>query len=130
MTTPTLFEQSRAIPAEVRRAFDVTLAAPLTAIFNRRYALLPPIGQVRGQDGTWGRVGQTRTIVTTDGGTMREELTDVDAPHSFGYRLSDITGPMRPLVDGVEGRWSCPRRARAPWSRGAGPCIPVASAHP
>jgi hypothetical protein len=36
---------------------------------------------------------------------MREVLTDVDAPHSFSYQLSDITGPMRPLVESIEGRW-------------------------
>jgi hypothetical protein len=36
---------------------------------------------------------------------MREQLVDVDAPHSFAYRLGDITGPMRPLVDSIDGRW-------------------------
>jgi hypothetical protein len=101
----TSVEQSRAIPVEVPRAFDVTLTVPLTAIFSRRYVLLPPIKEVSGQDGVWGRVGQSRTIVTTDGGTMGEVLTEVDFPHSFSYRLSDITGPLGPLVDGIDGRW-------------------------
>ncbi len=105
MATPITVEQSRAIPIARRQAFDVTLPIPLTAIFSRRYALLPPIKQVRGQDGIWSRVGQSRTVVTTDGGTMRELLTVVDAPHSFSYRLSDITGPMRPLVDSIDGTW-------------------------
>jgi hypothetical protein len=36
---------------------------------------------------------------------MREVLTNVDAPLSFGYRLSDITGPLRPLVDSIDGTW-------------------------
>jgi hypothetical protein len=98
-------EQSRAIPIELKRAFDVTLPMPLTAIFSRRYGLLPPIKEVRGQDGVWGQVGQSRTVVTTDGGTMRELLTEVDGPRSFSYLLSDISGPMRPLVDSIDGRW-------------------------
>jgi Polyketide cyclase / dehydrase and lipid transport len=98
-------EQSIAIPIELQQAFDVTLPIPLTAIFSRRYGLLPPIKEVRGQDGIWGQVGQTRTVVTTDGGTMRELLTEVDSPHSFSYLLSDISGPMRPLVDSIDGRW-------------------------
>src|ERR1700684_3931422 len=98
-------EQSRAIPVELQRAFDVTLPIPLTAIFSRRYVLLPPVKEVRGQEGPWGRVGQTRTVVTADGGTMRELLTEVDAPHSFSYHLSDISGPMRPLVESIDGRW-------------------------
>jgi hypothetical protein len=105
MAPPVSVEQSLAIPVGVQHAFDVTLPAPLTAIFRRRYLLLPPIKEVRGQEGTWGQVGQVRTIVTADRGTMRETLTDIDAPHAFSYQLSDITGPMRPLVDGVEGRW-------------------------
>jgi hypothetical protein len=101
----TTVEQSRAIPIELQRAFDVTLPIPLTAIFSRRYVLLPPIKQVRGQDGVWGQVGQSRTVVTTDGGTMRELLTEIHAPHSFSYRLSDISGPLWPLVDSIDGCW-------------------------
>ncbi len=97
--------QSRAIPVDVQRAFEVTLPVPLTTIFRRRYAVLPPIREVREQEGTWGQVGQTRVVVTTDGGTMREQLINVDPPRSFAYRLSEITGPMRPLVDSIEGHW-------------------------
>lgn len=105
MTTPISIEQSRAIPVDIQHAFDGTLPAPLTSLFCRRYAVLPPIKQVRGQHGTWGQVGQVRTVVTSDGGTIREMLTDVDAPRSFSYQLSDITGPMRPLVEEIDGCW-------------------------
>src|ERR1700722_11803801 len=106
-------EQSCAIPIDLQHAFDVTLPIPLTAIFSRRYWLLPPVKVVRGQEGVWGQVGQTRTVVTTDGGTMRELLTEVDAPNSFSYLLSDISGPMRPLVDSIDGRWEfTPRGTR------------------
>ena len=104
MATTTV-EQSRAIPIELQRAFDVTLSMPLTALFSRRYGLLPPVKEIRGQDGVWGQVGQSRTVVTTDGGMMRELLTEVDAPHSFSYLLSDISGPMRPIVDSIDGTW-------------------------
>lgn len=105
MARPITLEQSRAIPIARQQAFDITLPIPLTVIFSRRYGLLPPIRQVRGQDGIWGRVGQSRTVVTTDGGTMRELLTDVDGPHSFSYRLSNVTGPLRPLVESIDGTW-------------------------
>ncbi len=106
MASPISVEQSRAIPVTVRDAFRGTLPAPLPTLFSRRFGLLPPVREVRGQAGPWGAVGQERTVVTTDGGTMREVLTDIEAPQAFGYRLSDITGPMRPLVDHVEGRWT------------------------
>jgi hypothetical protein len=105
MAAPVLVEQSRAIPVGAQHAFDGTLTIPLPTIFCRRYAVLPPIKEVRGQIGSWGQAGQVRIVVTTDGGTMREVLTDVDAPHSFSYQLSNITGPMRPLVDSIQGRW-------------------------
>jgi hypothetical protein len=105
MPPPVTVERSRAIPVEIHQAYDGTLPAPLTTLFRRRYALLPPITGVREQVGPWGRVDQSRIIVTSDGGTMREVLTDLDPPHGFGYRLTVLTGPMRPLVDRVEGRW-------------------------
>ena len=67
---------------------------------------IPPIREVRDQVGPWGEVGQTRTIVLADGGTMRETLTSVERPHRFGYAIGDVRGPMRPLVERVEGRWT------------------------
>lgn len=82
------------------------LPASLELIFRRRYAALPPVREVRDQDGTWGTVGQTRTIVLADGGTLHEELTSVDQGREFGYRVSQVTGPMKALVSSFEGRWS------------------------
>jgi hypothetical protein len=105
MVKPVAVEQARAIPVELHQAFDTTLTLPLTTLFCRRYGPLPPVREVRGQDGVWGREGQTRVVVTSDGGTMSERLTAVESPDSFSYRLCDITGPMGPLVDGIDGRW-------------------------
>lgn len=97
---------SRSYPVAVDRAFDLLLPTPLPELFHRRYAALPPIREIRDQDGVWGTVGQTRTIVLADGGTMRETLMSLDRPRSFGYRIADITGPMKPLVASVDGLWS------------------------
>jgi Polyketide cyclase / dehydrase and lipid transport len=105
MAGPVVFEQERAIPVEVKRAYAATLTTPLPVLFRRRYGALPPVREVRDQAGVWGDLHQTRTVVTSDGGTMREQLTEVDPPQAFGYHLSDITGPMRPLVAGIDGRW-------------------------
>jgi len=99
-------ESSLAVPVERQTAFDITLPIPLTVIFSRRHGLLPPVKQVLGQSGIWRQPGQSRTVVTSDGGTMREQLTAVDGPHSFSYRLTDITGPVRLLVDSIDGRWA------------------------
>jgi hypothetical protein len=99
-------EKSRTYPVPLEQAFDAVLATPLPELFSRRYAVLPPIRQVRDQDGVWASVGQTRTIVLADGGTMREELTSIDRPGEFRYRITDVTGPMKLLVGGVDGRWA------------------------
>lgn len=82
------------------------LATPLPQLFHRRYGPIPPIKSVDGQVGEWRTVGQTRTIRTADGGSMREELTQVDRPTAFGYTITDVTGPMKPLVATVQGLWS------------------------
>lgn len=97
--------QSRTVPVAVGDAFAATLPLPLPELFRHWYGPIPPIKQVRDQTGEWASVGQTRTVLLTGGGSMREELTSVEAPRSFGYRLSDVTGPLAPLVDHVEGRW-------------------------
>src|SRR6478735_5996779 len=97
---------SRTYPVPVERAFDQLLPTPLPALFSRRYAALPPVREVRDQDGEWGTVGQTRTIVLADRGTMRETLLSVDRPRSFGYRISDVSGPMKPLASSIDGLWT------------------------
>lgn len=78
---------------------------PVPTIFRRWYGPIPPINQVRDQTGNWDAPGQTRTVTLAGGGSMREELTSVDPPRSFGYTLTDIKGPLAPLVNLIEGEW-------------------------
>lgn len=106
MAQSVVVEQSRAIPVTVEDAFNGTLPLPLPVIFSQWYGPIPPIKAVRGQTGEWDAAGQTRTVVMVGGGSMREELTSVDPPRSFGYTLSDIKGPLAPLVGSIEGTWS------------------------
>ncbi|MDX1890464.1 SRPBCC family protein [Mycolicibacterium sp. 050158] len=106
MAHPTVVEQSRAIPVTQEAAFAGTAPIELPTLFARWYGPIPPIKAVREQTGDWDAVGQTRTVVLTGGGSMREELVSYDPPASFGYRLSDVTGPLAPLVDHVEGLWT------------------------
>ena len=50
---------------------------------------------------------------------MLETLTEVDRPHGFGYRLTEFTGPLKPLTERVEGRWTVEPAgtgARVTWS--------------
>lgn len=66
---------------------------------------------------------------------MREELTHVDPPHAFGYILSEIKGPLSPLVSSVDGEWLFAPTTRGttvtwrwtihPRTRLAAPALPV-----
>ncbi|TPG35880.1 SRPBCC family protein [Mycolicibacterium hodleri] len=106
MTQPMVVEQSRAIPVTQDAAFDGTVPIPLPTLFHRWYGPIPPIKTVEGQTGDWDEVGKSRTVFLRGGGSMREVLTSYDVPRSFGYTLSDVKGPLAPLVEHIEGLWA------------------------
>ena len=62
--------------------------------------------EVRDQHGEWGIAGQTRTVLLSPTGSFHEELTRLDPPHSFGYALTGITGPLGLLIGRAEGEWT------------------------
>lgn len=93
------------VAVAVEDAFDGTLPLPLPQLFRHWYGPIPPIKEVLDQSGPWQVAGQTRTVRLTGGGSMAEELTGVDRPRAFDYRLTGISGPLSPLVRLVEGRW-------------------------
>jgi hypothetical protein len=104
---PIRVAESRTVPVPLVPAYDGTLRVPLPEVFRRRHLALPPVERVDGQIGEWGRdVGQTRTIRTSDGGSLRETLLVLDRPHRFGYRIDGVRGPMRPLVRHLDGAWT------------------------
>lgn len=74
------------------------------ARFYPRSGVLPAVVAVRDQSGAWDAVGQTRTLVLSDGGTVRETLRTVSAP-VFAYDLSHFTGFFGGLVDGGRSEW-------------------------
>ena len=98
-------QQSRVIPVSVDDAFAGTLPLPLTTIFSHWYGPIGPIKEVRGQTGEWDTAGQTRVVMLTPSGSFQEELTSLDPPHSFGYALTGVTGPLGLLVGRADGEW-------------------------
>jgi len=109
MTSVVHVARSRTFPAGVKRAFEELLPYELDRLFDRRYLAIPPIKGVRDQGGSWGTPGQTRTVLLTGGGSMRETLREVRAPHVFAYHLDQVTGPMKALVRSVDGAWEFER---------------------
>jgi hypothetical protein len=99
-------EASRLVAVEPSQAFDRLIAARLPEVFCRRYAAFPAIRDVADEPPDWGTVGQSRTILLADGGSLRQTLTSVDRPDSYSYLLDEIQGPLRPWVRTVDGVWS------------------------
>jgi hypothetical protein len=99
-------DASQLVPVGPNIAFDRLIAARLPEVFARGYAGFPAVREVTDAPDDWGAVGQTRTILLADGGSLRETLTSVDRPRSYSYILDDIQGRLRPFVRTVEGVWS------------------------
>jgi hypothetical protein len=99
-------EASRVVAVDPDAAFDGLIGARLTEIFSRRYAAFPPVREVQDEPDEWGSVGQTRTVLLADGGSVRETLTEVDRPDSYSYLLDELHGLLRPFVRTVDGTWS------------------------
>lgn len=66
--------------------------------------MLPAVVGVRDQTGGWDAAGQTRTLVLSDGGTVRETLRVAVEPR-FAYDLTEFTGVFGVLVAGARAEW-------------------------
>lgn len=92
------------IRASRQAVFDHIVPIDLTTIF-RGYGPLPAVIGTKGQTGAWDGVGQTRTVVLSDGSTAREELTAYEPPRYFAYRVGGFTNALRLLSTGARGEW-------------------------
>src|SRR5690606_6328734 len=91
-------------PAPAKRAYQlVTGGDPVR--FYPRSGPLPGVGRGEDASGAWDAPGQSRKLVLSDGGTVVERLTEVDAPRVFRYRLTDFTGSFAALVAYAEADW-------------------------
>lgn len=97
---------SQVIAGTPEQAYDAVVLAPLERLFGRRSGPIPPVKRTEDFSGVWGSVGQTRTIVLGAGGRLHETVRFADRPADFGYLLSDVRGPMKPLARSVEGRFT------------------------
>jgi hypothetical protein len=71
--------------------------------------VLPGVVTVRDQTGGWDAVGQTRTLVLTDGATVKETLRVATEP-VVAYDLSHFTGFFGTLVAGGRSEWRVDER--------------------
>ncbi len=53
----------------------------------------------------WNTDGLVRTVFFDDGNTAQEELTFVDSPNYFSYKITNFTSPLRFLINQINGTW-------------------------
>jgi hypothetical protein len=129
MASTYLLSSSSLLPGSPDAAFQCLADAPLEELFTTRSGLIPRVRGCEGQDGPWGTVGQTRTVVLDDGSRNVETLVAVDRPGDYRYTLTDFTGPMKLLVRKVDGRFTYAPEGggtRATWSWTLHPTSPLA----
>jgi hypothetical protein len=98
---------SAVVPVTPEQAYDAVVSAPLERLLGTRSGPIPPVVRTEGDGVPWGTsIGQARTIVLGDGGRLLETLEQADRPGTYRYRLSEVRGPMRPLVRTVDGRFT------------------------
>lgn len=69
------------------------------------YGPLPAVIGVEAQSGDWNAIGQTRIVKLADETSAREEITHYEAPHRFGYTVSDWSGALRFLAREARSEW-------------------------
>jgi hypothetical protein len=92
------------LPLQPAAAFAYIVPIDLPGIFTG-YGPLPAVIGTRDQSGAWDGVGQSRTVLLSDGSSARERLTGYDPPRWFGYTVGDFSGSLRFLATSAEGEW-------------------------
>ena len=102
-TVPVIVQTRSAVRPD--HAFRVIAPIDLSLIFTA-WGPLPGVLGVSNQTGEWDHVGASRNPDLSDGSTATETLTEYTTGHSFAYEVTDLTGVLRRLVEGVRGEWT------------------------
>ena len=91
-------------PAKPDRTFAIMTPSDPSR-FYPKFGPIPAIVKVEDQTGPWDAAGQSRKLTLSDGGTVIERLTLVEAPRRFTYHLADFTGFFGNLVAFADAEW-------------------------
>jgi hypothetical protein len=86
-------------------AFETVAPIDVASVY-KRWGPFPATRLAKDQTGAWDAAGQTRTLILSDGTSLREHLLEYDDGHSFAYDATEITNALGKLVYGVHGDWS------------------------
>jgi len=74
--------------------------------FYPKFGPLPAVTAVQDQTGAWDALGQTRTLLLSDGGSVVETITDYRRGEFFAYELTEFQKLFGKLVSGARAEWS------------------------
>jgi hypothetical protein len=95
------------LTAKASRTQTWNTATPLTPVgYYPKSGLLPGVLEVRDQSGAWDKPGQTRQLMLSDGGWVREKTTNVEPYGFFAYNLSDFQKVFSKLVEYARAEWT------------------------
>ncbi|UFS58507.1 SRPBCC family protein [Subtercola endophyticus] len=117
---PVLFTVVGVSFSEPRFAFDVVVPRDDSTLFTGFAGVLPAVTSAENHGETYDRIGDSRTVRLSDGGTFREEIVRYVRPHSahettppgeastgyFDYDVTKFTGLLSHIVSDATARWT------------------------
>ncbi|MEI7447551.1 MAG: SRPBCC family protein [Burkholderiales bacterium] len=86
--------RSMLLPTDPARAFAFIAAEDVLPKVLTGYGPLPAVVRTSDHTGPWDVPGSARIVHLADGSTVREQVTLVDAPGRFAYRVWDFGHPV------------------------------------
>jgi Polyketide cyclase / dehydrase and lipid transport len=95
------------IPGATEAVFAFIAAEDVLPKVLTGYGPLPAVVRTSDHTGPWDQVGSARVVHLADGGTAREQVTLLEAPRRFAYRVWDISNPIiSALTTEARGDWT------------------------
>ena len=95
------------IPGSIDAVFAFIAAEDVLPKVLTGYGPLPAVMSTSDHTAAWDQPGAARVIHLADGSTVREQVTQHQAPDYFAYRVWDFGNPLiRALAQGARGEWT------------------------
>jgi hypothetical protein len=95
------------IPGAPEAVFAFIAAEDVLPKVLTGYGPLPAVVRTSNHTGPWDQVGSARVVHLADGGTAREQVTLLEAPRRFAYRVWDVSNPIvSALATEARGDWT------------------------
>lgn len=98
--------QKRVIASDINSLFDIFMRDDVLPEVLTGYGIVPAVVSTSYEHGSWGQVGSERTVHLKDGSSVQEQITDLERPNYFAYRILKFDHPiLKRLADYGQGQW-------------------------